>query len=78
MSLSDAVAHLLAYFGAGTGLILMDEVFCTGTETRLVSCTHTTQHNCVHSEDASVTCNSIGIIFTYSTLLNDNDVVSMQ
>ena len=63
MSLSDAVAHVEAYFGAGTGLILMDDVFCTGTETRLVNCTHTPQHNCAHYEDASVTCNSIGIIF---------------
>ena len=45
-----------AYFGAGTGSILMDDVACRGTEAQLTSCSHISQHNCGHREDASVQC----------------------
>ena len=61
-----------AYFGAGSGSILMDEVACNGFETRLVSCTHISSHNCAHAEDASVRCSRIrqtlrtGYIYTQS------------
>ena len=34
----------------------MDNVHCTGTESTLTSCTHTTNHNCGHHEDAGVRC----------------------
>ena len=42
----------------GTGLILLDNLFCRGTESRLVDCPHNGLggHNCVHSEDAGVRC----------------------
>lgn len=45
-----------AYFGAGTGRINMDNVRCTGIESSLTSCPFVADHNCVHSEDASVIC----------------------
>ena len=45
-----------AKFGAGTGFIHTDDVRCVGNESRLVDCSHTTRHNCRHSEDASVRC----------------------
>ena len=45
-----------AAFGQGSGTILLDDVRCTGTESRLRNCTYTTRHNCAHSEDAGVVC----------------------
>ena len=47
-----------AYFGSGSGDILMDNVVCRGTESTLLQCNTNTigQHNCNHSEDAGVRC----------------------
>lgn len=53
-----AQALSLAYFGQGTGQILLDNVECTGSESRLIECTanQIAAHNCIHLEDASVRC----------------------
>ena len=56
MSFAGATALSGAHFGVGSGSILMDDVACTGSETRLSSCSHSTTNNCGHSEDASVRC----------------------
>ena len=45
-----------AYYGPGNGLIHMDNVECTGDEEHLFDCTFTQEHDCYHSEDASVNC----------------------
>ena len=50
-----AQAYSYAYFGRGTGPILMAYVGCRGEETHLANCSHSTPY-CSHSEDAGVRC----------------------
>ncbi|KAJ8412378.1 hypothetical protein AAFF_G00127140 [Aldrovandia affinis] len=47
-----------AFFGQGSGTILLDNLKCSGMEASLQECSHIPWniHNCDHSEDASVTC----------------------
>ena len=49
---------LFTGFTNGVGQIWLDNVQCSGTEARLVDCTHPPfgQHNCNHVEDAGVRC----------------------
>ena len=51
-----AIARTNAYFGQGSVPILLDDLRCTNTESRLIDCPYTAIDNCVHSEDAGVTC----------------------
>ena len=64
---TGATAYSAAFFGQGTGPILLDEVNCFGTESRLAFCPANPigNHNCGHSEDAGVRCTSSG--FRYAT-----------
>lgn len=52
--------HVSAKFGIGEGDILLDDLQCTGTESSLENCRFAPlgTHNCMHHEDAGVTCSS--------------------
>ncbi|XP_038062142.1 uncharacterized protein LOC119732624 isoform X8 [Patiria miniata] len=45
-------------FSIGSGVILLDNLECSGDESTLADCSHGgwTEHNCGHSEDAGVVC----------------------
>jgi len=45
-------------YGAGSGPIWLDDVYCNGAETNILDCQHNSWglHNCGHSEDVSVSC----------------------
>ena len=47
-----------AYFGAGTGSTLLDDVICSGSESSLLDCTRASTVYCYtgHQEDAGVRC----------------------
>ena len=47
--------------GKGNGPIWLANIFCSGTESHLLSCYYNKlkEHNCSHSEDASVRCKGI-------------------
>ena len=55
---TGVTAYRLARFGRGTGGIFLDNLYCTGRESRLVDCSHNGigVHNCDHSADAGVRC----------------------
>lgn len=59
MGCGDALsAKINAFFGEGTGDILLDNVKCTGNESSLEQCSHRGlgTHDCFHKEDAGVIC----------------------
>ncbi len=47
---------LYGTFDGGSGDILMDDVQCHGNEYNLGHCVFEELHNCVHEEDAGVSC----------------------
>ena len=57
---TGAAILLLGAVPDGTGQIWLDNVNCRGTEARLIDCPANPlgSHNCVHAEDAGVTCSA--------------------
>ena len=53
--------HPSAYYGVGSGSIIIDELRCSGYETSIVNCASNTwlSHDCSHSEDVGVDCYSM-------------------
>ncbi len=58
--MAGAVAYSNAFFGRGSGSILLDRLQCIGSERRLLNCTHRSGSLvsifCGHNDDAGVQC----------------------
>ena len=70
---SSGTAIGSAFFGQGSGPILLDSVTCSGQEASITNCLHlglNITSSCSHSEDAGVICN--GIIGTYDVTAYHN------
>ena len=76
---TDALALENAYYGPGTGHILLDDLICNGTEPSLFDCNHDGigVHDCDHSEDASVRCQG-NIICIHIILLSFNTLLAFN
>ena len=64
-----------AHFGQGSGPIYYDDVTCSGSEARLIDCSNPGlgNHNCAHSEDAGVACDTTpGQLSTYGSHVGTN------
>ena len=88
---SRGSARVSAYFGEGSGLILLDNVNCGVSGSNIFDCNHKfEQSNCLHNEDAGVVCygefsqgnlisfssnNYLCIIITTSTFLLRNNAL---
>ena len=48
-------------YGEGTGEILMNEVNCNGSESKIINCSASTwlYHTCSHGDDAGVSCHHV-------------------
>ena len=54
---SRGSSRVSAYFGEGSGLILLDNVNCNGGESAIFDCVYRFgEHDCAHSEDGGVVC----------------------
>ena len=58
MKTDGVIAYSRAEFDQGTGSIILDNLFCSGSEASIFDCPHNGEgvHNCGHSEDAGVFC----------------------
>lgn len=52
------LATVEGVYGGGTGRIFYDELQCIGSESSLEQCTSDSFHDCTHTEDAGVVCDS--------------------
>ena len=70
---TGGVPYYSAYFGAGTGLIYLDDVACTSSASQLLECSSRPilTHNCLHSRDAGVGCK--GTLIHKKPILTENN-----
>ena len=59
------MARYNAYFGMGSGPVLLSNLYCAGTEDSLLDCNSYNVYgtlSCTHKDDAGVTCEGISVI----------------
>ena len=78
LTLTGTLARTNAYYGQGSGLIMVTNVGCAGEEQSLLNCTHTGYGvtSCRHYEDAGVRCP--GIFTCYIVLRLPNNAIPMK
>ena len=61
-----------AFFGTGTGLIYLDDVACTSSDSQLLGCFSRPilVHNCDHHNDAGVGCEGMYVFLYFKTLIH--------
>ena len=66
---ADASGQRGAAYGQGSGPILLDQVQCFGNESDIFDCPRNDigMHNCVHDQDAGVTCTARESLITSNT-----------
>ncbi len=71
--LSQVAVRTLGQVPDGTGQIWLDQVRCTGSETRLASCPANAYgvHDCSHFEDAGVACRERKYCFAFIECIRD-------
>ena len=65
---AGATAYSYSYFGGGTGGVYLDNLHCTGSESRLIDCRHNGigVHDCDHTDDAGVRCECMKLNLVFS------------
>ena len=56
----------------GTGQVVLDDLMCTGSESRLIDCRHNKIgiHDCDHSQDVGVRCTGIILRLRLSVVIH--------
>ena len=58
LGFDQAIDDATAFYRRDSGIIWLDDLNCTGTESSIVNCSHSGwgTNDCNHSSDATVTC----------------------
>ena len=68
--LGQGIAIQPGHFGEGLGLVWLEQLHCTGNETRLLDCNRGNSNSdfshCHHSQDVSIICPGIDTASLYS------------
>lgn len=66
---SGSTTYPNARFGQGTGPIVFNNVYCTGSESNILDCLsdgYGVVGSCTHADDASITCSKGTVFIDYN------------